>query len=143
MFGASAGTWAKYAKIMFLLGIVGDIVFFVGGYWLFTTQPSVRLFIGQWAPPLQDAFYMLLHQYKGQDFVLECRDADEQEAANMFVQARYAHGFTRQEWYKLPVLWRRYQFEDEQDEMLRQARQQQSANKGGGLLQNLARGVRG
>lgn len=44
-------------------------VFFVGGYWLFTTQPSVRLFIGQWAPPLQDAFYMLLHQYKGQDFV--------------------------------------------------------------------------
>ena len=114
--------------------------------------------------------------------VLECRDADEQEAANMFVQvafpttspvallhhrndhrnggtrrpyeaslapwmqaslpscrerlwlergytqARYAHSFTRQEWYKLPVLWRRYQFEDEQDEMLRrEARQQQQS----------------
>jgi hypothetical protein len=45
----------------------------VGGYWLFTTQASVRLFVGQWAPPLQDAFYMLLNQYKGQDFVsLSC-----------------------------------------------------------------------
>jgi len=49
-FGASAGTWAKRAKIMFLLGLLGDVVFFVGGYWAFTTQPSVRLFIGQYAP---------------------------------------------------------------------------------------------
>ena len=44
-------------------------MFLVGGYWLFTTQASVRLFVGQYAPPLQDAFYMLLNQYKGQDFV--------------------------------------------------------------------------
>ena len=38
------------------------------------------------APPLQDTFYMLLNQYKGQDFVLSCREADEQAAADMFVQ---------------------------------------------------------
>ena len=36
-FGASAGTWAKYAKIMFLLGIVGDIVR--------SSAPSLRLFL--------------------------------------------------------------------------------------------------
>ena len=35
LFGASAGTWAKYAKIMFLLGIVGDIVR--------SSAPSLRL----------------------------------------------------------------------------------------------------
>ena len=123
-------------------------MFLVGGYYAFTTMPSVRLFLGQMAPPVQDSFYMLLNQYKGQDFVLTCRDADEQEAANMFVQARYAHSFTRREWYKLPPVFNRYIFEDEQDEMLRlqyQQQQQQHARGGGGggLLASLARGVRG
>jgi len=47
---------------------------------------------GQWAPPMQDTFYMLLNQFKGQEFVLACRDADEQEAANMFVQVSRCAG---------------------------------------------------
>ena len=134
LWGLLRQNWKKYATIMFVVGLVGDVFFFVGGYYAFTSMPTLRIFLGQVSPELQHAFYMLLHQYKGQDFVLACREADEEEAANVFSQAQYAHSFTRREWYKLPPVFTRYNFYDEQDELLRQQAQQQQQQRGGGKI---------
>eukprot|EP00960_Hanusia_phi_P046205 757687-Hanusia_phi.AAC.1 len=77
-------------KWTFVAGIVGDVVVLGGGSYAMHKYPPVRIVVGEIFPPLQDTYYIILHNYGGKDQVLSARDADVEAAAQMYLQTRHA-----------------------------------------------------
>ena len=61
--------------------------------------PTARITVGQISPVMLDTWYVLADRFRGQEAVINARQADMNEAARVFLESKYAFSQTKKLWY--------------------------------------------